>query len=235
MCAGALLCQTPRVRWQWYGEQALLIHFAAEPGEESLARARVLREQLERRPPRGLREYVLAFCSVLLDFLPGTRIDPEAVMADLQAAPVAPLTLPEPIIIPVIYDGPDLYEVAAAAGVRPGEVAAIHSAPRYHVHALGFSPGFPYLGPLDVRLRLPRRAHPRASVPAGAVALGGSHAGIYPVSSPGGWHLIGRTAVRLFRPELRGEEAFLLRAGDTVRFVEVPADEEGSVFWSTCQ
>ena len=122
--------------------------------------------------------------------------------------------------IPVAYgstDGPDLAEVARACGCSEQEVAALHFEREYEVYFLGFQPGFAYLGDLDERLRLPRRAHPRASVPAGSVAIAERMTGIYPATSPGGWHVIGRTTMRLFDAE-RNPPA-LLMPGDRVRFV----------------
>lgn len=124
--------------------------------------------------------------------------------------------------IPVCYEGefaPDLEDVARHARLTMPEVVALHSGTEYHVHCLGFSPGFPYLGGLPAELATPRRAHPRARVPAGAVGIGGDQTGIYPNASPGGWNLIGRSPVRLFDPA--SEPPALLRAGDTVRFVPI--------------
>lgn len=124
--------------------------------------------------------------------------------------------------IPVRYDGPDLDEVARRTGLTPAEVVARHSAPTYEVYLLGFVPGFAYLGELDERLVLERRAEPRVRVPAGAVAIAGRQTAVYPLPTPGGWHLIGRTDVRLF--DAAAEPPALLAAGDRVRFVpEEPA------------
>ncbi len=128
--------------------------------------------------------------------------------------------------IPVCYGGelgPDLGAVAAHCGVGADEVVRLHSGADYLVHAIGFTPGFPYLGGLPDALRTPRRDTPRARVPAGSVAIGGSQTGVYPVESPGGWRIIGRTPVPLFRPRL--QPAALLRPGDRVRFRPVTASE----------
>ena len=118
----------------------------------------------------------------------------------------------------VRYDGEDLDAVARAVGLPIVEVIARHRAPVYDVAFMGFLPGFPYLHGLDARLQLPRRSTPRPSVPAGAVAIGGPYAGVYPLASPGGWHLLGQ----LLMPQLLGAEGALLRPGDRVRFVEAP-------------
>lgn len=113
--------------------------------------------------------------------------------------------------------GPDLDDVARRCGVSVTDVIAMHSQAHYVVYFVGFQPGFAYLGGLDARLQLPRRAEPRAAVPAGSVAIAGEQAGIYPVRAPGGWHLIGRTDAQLFDPART--PAALLAPGDSVRFV----------------
>ncbi|VYU68861.1 5-oxoprolinase subunit PxpB [Metakosakonia massiliensis] len=122
--------------------------------------------------------------------------------------------------IPVVYGGeagPDLPIVAEYAGLSPSQVVGLHASIDYVVWFLGFQPGFPYLGGLPAQLATPRRAEPRVSVPAGSVAIGGAQTGIYPLSTPGGWNLIGRTELPLFNPTLA--EPVLLRPGDTVRFI----------------
>jgi inhibitor of KinA len=105
-------------------------------------------------------------------------------------------------------------------------VVGLHTGAEYLVHAIGFTPGFPYLGGLPEALRAPRRDTPRANVPAGSVAIGGSQTGVYPVESPGGWQLIGRTPVALFRPA--ETPAALLRPGDRVRFRAISPEEFSS-------
>ncbi len=119
--------------------------------------------------------------------------------------------------IPVRYDGEDLEEVARRTQLTLDEVIAIHSEREYHVYVIGFVPGFAYLGPLDERLALPRRESPRKRVPAGSVAIADQQTGIYPSSTPGGWHLIGSTDVVLF--DQRQQPPARLKAGDRVRFV----------------
>lgn len=122
--------------------------------------------------------------------------------------------------IPVIYGGeygPDLVVVAEHAALTPGQVVELHSSSDYVVFFVGFQPGFPYLGGLDPRLHIPRRAEPRVAVPAGSVGIGGSQTGVYPLASPGGWQLIGQTRTALFDP--LQQPPTLLRPGDRVRFV----------------
>jgi KipI family sensor histidine kinase inhibitor len=121
--------------------------------------------------------------------------------------------------IPVRYgseDGPDLESLAQARDLSIEEVITLHTRPEYVVHFVGFMPGFAYLGGLDPRLATSRREVPRTRVPAGSVGIGGAQTGVYPIASPGGWQLIGRTDLRLFDPSR--EPAALLAAGDRVRF-----------------
>ncbi|WHP30060.1 5-oxoprolinase subunit PxpB [Trabulsiella odontotermitis] len=122
--------------------------------------------------------------------------------------------------IPVVYGknvGPDLGVVAQHCGLTEKQVVELHASVEYVVWFLGFQPGFPYLGGLPEPLITPRRGEPRLSVPAGTVGIGGAQTGIYPLDTPGGWQLIGHTALRLFDPA-RAEPA-LLRPGDVVRFI----------------
>ncbi|QKE85916.1 allophanate hydrolase subunit 1 [Arthrobacter sp. NEB 688] len=121
--------------------------------------------------------------------------------------------------VPVRYDGPDLDEVARLVGMDPAAVVAAHTGTPWRVAFGGFAPGFAYLVGGDPRLRVPRRDTPRASVPAGSVGLAGEFSGIYPRASPGGWRLVGRTDVGLWRPD--HDPPALLRPGGVVRFVAV--------------
>ncbi|MFI5038471.1 MAG: 5-oxoprolinase subunit PxpB, partial [Solirubrobacterales bacterium] len=118
--------------------------------------------------------------------------------------------------IPVVYDGPDIEAVAAVLGLSTTDIITLHTKPIYRVFLVGFVPGWGYLGPLPEELELPRRHVPRTRVPAGSVAIAGRQTGIYPLATPGGWHLIGRTSVRLFLPD--SEPPSLFRAGDRVKF-----------------
>jgi KipI family sensor histidine kinase inhibitor len=144
------------------------------------------------------------------------RTQPGSAAADspgLGSAAVAPPGLdsavPEPLRLPVVYDGDDLGRVASHAGLAVEEVIRRHTRPNYTVAMIGFLPHFPYLIGMDERLVTPRRSTPRTRVPAGSVAIGGAQTGIYPSESPGGWNLIGRTDPRL----LLG-----VRPGDTIVF-----------------
>src|SRR5438270_1313977 len=133
---------------------------------------------------------------------------------------------PSVIEIPVCYETEfalDLEHVAQHAGVHWKEVVDLHCGADYRVHCLGFTPGFPFLGGLPRKLATPRRDVPRKEIPAGSVAIGGTQTGIYPIKSPGGWNVIGRTPLQLFDPEK--DPPSLLRAGDRVRFRAITREE----------
>jgi KipI family sensor histidine kinase inhibitor len=128
--------------------------------------------------------------------------------------------------VPACYEepyGPDLTEVAQRTGLTPAEVVSLHTTTQFHVYMVGFLPGFPYMGDLPPELVLPRRTDPRVRVPAGSVAMAMAMTGVYPVESPGGWHLIGATPIRLF--DLAWEQPAQFSPGDAVRFDPITADE----------
>lgn len=120
------------------------------------------------------------------------------------------------LVLPVLYDGEDLTYVAQQCGVSVQEVMTLHSGSRFHVGAIGFAPGFAYLGGLDTRLDMPRRSIPRAHVPAGSVSIAAGQSALYPQNSPGGWHLIGRCPWCLFDPYRQPASPF--KVGQRVRF-----------------
>ena len=128
--------------------------------------------------------------------------------------------------IPACYaasHAPDLAEVAQRTGLSAAEVVRLHSGTRFHIYMIGFVPGFPYMGDLPEPLVLPRRADPRIRVPAGSIAIATNMTAIYPLESPGGWHLIGATPIRLF--DLRRPRPALLSPGDAVRFEPIAVSE----------
>jgi KipI family sensor histidine kinase inhibitor len=220
------------MKWAPYGPHAWLFEFADRLGAEAFARGCAIAADLEAHPPPGLIEFVPGFTTVLLEFDPHEMPPPEELLPSLMSRfeRVAKSKPPERPVkeIPVRYDGPDLARVAETNRLWVAEVCERHAAPVYRVYMLGFSPGFPYLGDLDPRLHTPRLPSPRTRVPAGSVAIGGEHTGIYTVDSPGGWNIIGHTTLKIFDPE-RGapngadEEMFLVKQGDRVKFVPVKA------------
>lgn len=163
-----------------------------------------------------------AYASILIDFDP-LRISHEEAASLLENLVISEMTQyqrPVNIVtIPVCYDlefGPDLEDIANHAKIPAREVIRLHSSATYRVHFLGFTPGFAYLGGLPEALHMPRLSRPRTHVPAGTVAIAGSQAGVYPVDSPGGWQLIGRTPVHVFDPN--ATRPALLGPGDLVKF-----------------
>lgn len=208
-----------RMKWTPLGPRALFVEFGDSAPGVTAGRARAIGNFLTSCGDEALADFSIAFDRVLLEFRGSFRAEAWVEkLASLEPQPAAEARTHE---IPVRYDGEDLFALAADSGMSVPEVIALHSAPVYDVALLGFSPGFPYLEGLDPRLHAPRRTNPRPRVPVGSVAIGGSHTGIYSVESPGGWHLLGRTDVRLFDPESAGDAMFLLRAGDRVKFVPV--------------
>lgn len=179
-----------------------------------------------RREP-GILNLHPAYATLLISFDP-RLITHGRVEALARAAESAHAELPATALveIPVCYGGefgPDLDDVAAHCRLTADGVIELHSSAEYLVHFIGFSPGFPYLGGLPEALATPRLLAPRVRVPAGSVAIGGSQTGVYPLASPGGWRLIGRTPLRLFRPEV--EPPALLAMGDRVRFLPISRPE----------
>jgi inhibitor of KinA len=164
-----------------------------------------------------------AYTSVLIDFDPRLRTHAqlEALVRERLANHLQqPPPEPRHIEIPVQYGGefgPDLADVARHTGMTEARVIELHSAAEYLVYFIGFSTCFPYLGGLPPELATPRLAAPRKHVPAGSVAIGGAQAGVYPLASPGGWRLIGRTALNLF--DRAASPPPLLRMGDRIRFL----------------
>lgn len=204
------------------GDAALLVELpqAIEPAIS--ARAIALAAALRSRWGSVLRDVVVGYCSVTVYFDP-LNVDAawlEAAVVELgrQAAKAAP-DAGDLVDVPVCYGGdlgPDLADVALHAGCSEDAVADLHCSTTYRVYMTGFVPGFPYMARVDPRLTLPRRAVPRTRVPAGSVALAAGQTGIYPMETPGGWHLIGRTPLKPYDP--RRARPFLFKPGDRVRF-----------------
>ena len=234
---GPLAAAALPVQLRPLGDAAVVLHFGEHLSLATHRAIQAVRAYLAEYPFMGLRECVPAFTTLTVYYDPwllsgGGRYLPYERACQLleQVLPAALVTTPsathELVEIPVCYGGeygPDLEVVAAHTGLPVAEVIARHTTPDYLVHMLGFAPGFPYLGGLDASLATPRRAVPRALVPAGAVGIAGAQTGIYSLPTPGGWQLIGQTPRRLFTPA--GAAPTLLRAGQHLRFVPIsPAD-----------
>ena len=205
------------------GDAAVLVAWEARLDPALNAHAQALAGLLAARPWAGLGEAVPGYCTLLVHYDPAQLTYAEvaehvrAVLIESAALEAPPGRLVE---IPVRYGGeagPDLEAVAEHAGLSPAEVVRAHAGREYRVYLMGFTPGFAYLGELDERIAMPRLAAPRLRVPAGSVGIAGRQTGLYPLESPGGWRVIGRTAVTVFDPAAAAP--FLLAPGDRVRFV----------------
>lgn len=201
-----------------FGDRAFLARFATE--EEASAWTSAVRRQAWPE----VREVVLAYRTAAVfadpDLVDFDRL--EANLRNLDPATRA-VSAGRLVQLPVLYDGEDLPEVARQLGLTEAEVIALHAGTSYRIYAIGFLPGFPYAGYLPAALSgLPRKAVPRLKVPAGSVAIVGRQTGIYPHPSPGGWHLIGRTPLRIVDVN---RAHFPIRAGDLIRFEPINALE----------
>jgi inhibitor of KinA len=208
------------------GDRGLCIEVGQRVDAETSARARAVARALELAALPGVSDVVPTFTAVALHYRPelvGGETPFEALRGRVEAVLAQGVStdgaVARVVEVPVCYDGPDLAEVATACNLTTEEVVALHVASAHVVHMLGFAPGFPYMGGLDARLHVPRRATPRTAVPAGSVAIARDQSGIYPLEAPGGWNLIGRTPLRLFDP--MGDPPCLLAPGDEVRFVAI--------------
>lgn len=213
---------TPRARVRVHplGDTAVLAELGTRLDTALNTRAIALASALKKR--RDVRQAVPGHAAVTVQF------DPDQITHDAMAAAIRRLAARRPPVeepgrlhrIPVVYDGPDLVDVCDRLGLTREQLVALHTRPIYRAFLVGFVPGWAYLGPLPDELVLPRRAVPRTQVPAGSVAIASQETGIYPLASPGGWHLIGRTSVRLFLPD--SDPPALFRTGDRVKFFAVP-------------
>jgi len=213
------------------GDSAIVAALGSGPDEPTLLRARALAAVLARHPPAGVVDVVPAFTTVTVFYDPARIAGYAQLCTEIEAcairADAALLTQDARVVeIPVCYGrdfGPDLATVAGHCRLTEDRVVALHCGANYLVQAVGFAPGFGYLGGLPEKIHTPRRDTPRTSVPAGSVGIGGAQTGVYPLASPGGWNLIGRTPLALF-DGARGEPA-RLHTGDRVTFVAITPEQ----------
>lgn len=216
------------------GDQAVLLRFRQEISEEINQKVLLYAQALEKSQIKGIEEWVPAYASLMIYYNPLVISYDELIhtIHHLDWNVTSQKETTDKIHnIPVFYGGdygPDLEEVANYHGLTPEEVIKLHSAPLYHVYMIGFSPGFPYLGGLDPRLYTPRLPNPRLQVRAGSVGIAGGQTGIYSLSTPGGWRIIGHTPIPLFKPE-NHENPTLFSPGDKVKFVSVTREEYLSI------
>ena len=216
-------------RFATLGDRALVVHLGDQIDTPTFEAIRALSRQLEAKPPAGMIEFVPAFTTVAIyyDPLRSSEAGLTSSLRDLATRLDLSHALPSRVVeIPVCYGGEfgrDLEFVAQHAKLTPQQVIEIHVAADYLVHMIGFAPGFPYLGGMSAKIAAPRRSSPRLKIPAGSVGIAGDQTGIYPLETPGGWQLIGRTPLALFRPQQ--DPPTLLQAGDIVRFRPITPEQ----------
>jgi inhibitor of KinA len=209
------------VRFLSAGDRALVVEFGDRVDRALSDQVLRLNAVIRSDGLKGVVETVPTFRSLLVHYDPllTTRANLEAAITRMLGRQPGSRIDAAVWRVPVCYEdefAPDLTEVARLTGLTSGEVVALHSDRRYHVYMLGFLPGFPYMGDLPEELALPRRADPRVRVPAGSISIATSLTAIYPYESPGGWHLIGATPIRLFDAD-RARPA-LFAPGDAIVF-----------------
>lgn len=219
---------TTKVRFLPAGDTALVVEFGEDIDRAVSDRVLALGARLRGAGLHGVVEVVATFRSLMVHYDPVRTGNAQLAGAirDLLHDSRAAGREARLWRIPACYEGshaPDLDDVARRSGLSTGEVVKLHSQTRYHVYMIGFLPGYPYMGDLPGPLRLPRRTDPRVRVPPGSVAIALTMTGIYPVESPGGWHLIAGTPVRLF-DAARAQPA-LISPGDAVQFEPVSGAE----------
>lgn len=211
--------------YKYVGDKAVLIEFENRISEEINEEVRKLDIAINRSLQDFIIETVPAYNSILLYYNP-LDVDIKDLLSKLKSLEktTSDFEIPEPgkLEIPLIYGGeygPDLKYVAEYNNLSEAEVIEKHLAGEYRVYMLGFTPGFPYLGGLSAQLATPRHKNPRKKILAGSVGIAGSQTGIYPITSPGGWRIIGRTPLDLFNPA--AEKPFLFKQGDIIKFKKI--------------
>jgi KipI family sensor histidine kinase inhibitor len=212
------------------GDKCIQVNLGDEISLEIHQKVRKYLKALEEGNVPGVTELVPTYCGINIYYNP-LESSYDLIMTELTRLSGSFLEMepprPQVVEIPTCYEGKfgtDLAFVAEHNGLTPPEVIQLHSQPEYLIYMLGFSPGFCYLGGLPKKIATPRLAQPRAHIPAGSVGIAGSQTGIYPVESPGGWRIIGKTPIQLYNP-YRENNQILLKAGDYIKFVPISEDE----------
>ncbi len=218
-----------KARFRTAGDRGLLIEYGdvIDPAVNNKVRSMAI--AIEDNPLRGVTEVIPTYRSLLMIYDPGMT-DPVELQTTLETleARLGDIKIPPPrtVEIPVCYGGefgPDIDTVADTNRLTVEAVVQLHGEPEYLIYMVGFTPGFPFLGGLSEKLYTPRLETPRTLVPEGSVGIANNQTGIYPIASPGGWQLIGRTPVKLFAP--RRKNPFLYQAGDRIKFKPITAEE----------
>ena len=211
------------------GDTGIVAQLGETIDPEIHLKVRALASRLDEKPLPGMVEYTPAFTTVTVFYDPvQLRYDEAYALMEEAVSEMEPVSLNDSRVveIPVCYGGefgPDLPFMADHNGLTPQEVIDLHSGVDYLVYMIGLAPGFPYLGGMSERIAAPRRAAPRTAIPVGSVGIAGMQTGIYSVETPGGWQLIGRTPLALFRPE--ESPPSLLAAGDRVIFQPITREQ----------
>lgn len=202
------------------GDSAFIVRLSSKLDREVNLRARAIADAIEAASLAGLTDVVPANSSVGVYFdLPEHAQGAASTLAELleTRSSIDRAAQPELHSVAVSYNGADLAEIAAACGLSAQQVVDIHCAAEYQVFAMGFAPGFAYMGEVDERISVARRTQPRTLVPAGSVAIANRQTAIYPFETPGGWNIVGTTTLRPF--DIHRRAAALFNVGDRVRFV----------------
>ncbi len=211
------------------GERCLLAVYGRGIDEQVNERVHRMAALLRRHGNPAIEAVVGSYCTLAVHYNPlrSGFAEVAALLTDLEKELVTTTAAPARTVdIPVCYGGafgPDLDFVASHCRMSEEQVIACHSKPAYRIYTIGFAPGFCYLGGLDEGLHTPRLESPRQKVAAGSVGIAGNQTGVYPLDSPGGWRLIGRTPLRLFAPER--QQPLLYEAGDLIRFRPISESE----------
>ena len=215
------------------GDTSILINLENGINEETNKRIINFSNQIEKSPGSGFGEVIIGYQSVLVQYNPLRLTYAQAVDKLKSWEEWTSITNHEKrrtVEIPVLYGGehgPDLERVTHHNQLSIDEVVSIHSASRYLVYFLGFTPGYPFMGGMSKKIATPRLESPRISIPPGSVGIAKDQTGIYPVASPGGWNLIGNTPLRLYNPE--ESNPFLLNAGDNITFKAIQIEEFNNI------
>ncbi|WP_339229779.1 5-oxoprolinase subunit PxpB [Aeribacillus sp. FSL K6-2833] len=211
------------------GDTGIIIQFGTEISEAIYQQIRQYVYRLEQIRIEGIVEWVPAYTTLAVFYRPNIISYDELSQKLLKIGEkIESMPVPDPIVIeiPTLYGkeaGPDIQFVAETNGLSEEEVVKIHSSSDYLIYMIGFVPGFPYLGGMDKRIAAPRKKTPRSRIPAGSIGIAGEQTGIYPLETPGGWQIIGRTPVKLYDPQK--QDPTLLKAGDYIRFVPITERE----------
>jgi len=217
------------IRYLFAGDKVIVVEFGNEISKEINSKVMALYHVINSSHIKGIEELIPTYRSLMVQYNPAQVVYNELI--DILKTLCENLNkekLPKQKIIevPVIYGqefGPDIEFVASHNNISVNEVIQIHTSNDYLIYMLGFTPGFPYLGGMCEKIETPRLKTPRTKIPVGSVGIAGKQTGIYPIESPGGWQLIGRTPIKLYDPYR--EPPILLQAGNYIRFVSVGLEE----------